>query len=226
MYKIFIIEDDISICSEIQDYLLKWSYDCQTASNFNDLLREFIALNPHLVLLDINLPYFDGFYWCQKIREFSKVPILFISSRDSDMDQIMSMQLGGDDFIKKPFSLNLLTAKINAILRRTYAYHDESLNILQRGKIILNLADSTILYDNIKQELTKNELKILSLLMKNSGKIVKREQIIEFLWDQESFVDDNTLTVNINRLRNKLDTLGLKNKIITIKNMGYKFHEN
>ncbi|MFZ7119324.1 MAG: response regulator transcription factor [Eubacteriaceae bacterium] len=226
MYKVLIIEDDFSICKEINTYLSKWSYVCKIIKDFNNTLDEFVEFNPHLVLLDINLPFFDGFYWCQKIRDLSNIPIIFISSHDTDMDKIMGISLGGDDFITKPFSLNLLTAKIQAILRRTYSYIDSSLNILQSGDVILNIDESVVLYNNKRQELTKNEYKILYLLMKNTGKIIKRDTIIEFLWEDESFVDDNTLTVNINRLRKKLNSLGLNNVIVTIKSMGYKFHES
>lgn len=226
MYKVLIIEDDFSICKEINTYLSKWSYECKIVKDFNNTLDGFVEFNPHLVLLDINLPFYDGFYWCQKIRDLSNVPIIYISSHDTDMDKIMGISLGGDDFITKPFSLNLLTAKIQAILRRTYSYSDSSLNIIQSGDVILNIDESVVLYNNKRQALTKNEYKILYILMKNTGKIIKRETIIEFLWEDESFVDDNTLTVNINRLRKKLSNLGINNVIVTIKSMGYKFYES
>lgn len=222
MYKIFIIEDDIKMCKLIKESLKKWSYDVKQVYDFKDILKEFTEYMPHLVLLDINLPFYDGFYWCNKIRNISTIPIIFISSRDTDMDKIMGITLGGDDYIQKPFSIDFLTAKIQAILRRTYAYRDENLNLIQHKDMILNLEECALYYKNNKYPLSPNENKILSLLMKNGGKVVKRDRIMQSLWDDENFVDDNTLTVNVNRLRKKLSQIGLKDVIETIKSEGYK----
>jgi DNA-binding response OmpR family regulator len=171
--------------------------------------------------MDINLPYFDGFYWCKKIREFSKIPIIFLSSRDTNMDIVMAINMGGDDYITKPFSLDILVAKINALLRRTYSYSDKSLEVIEYKGAVLNLKDNTLLYNEKKIDLTKNEFKIILLLMKFQGKIISREKIMRTLWKDESFIDDNTLTVNVNRLRSKLTDLGLNNYITTKKGQGY-----
>lgn len=171
--------------------------------------------------MDINLPCFDGYYWCNKIREISKVPIVFISARNSNMDIIMAINMGGDDFIQKPFSTDVVMAKINGIMRRTYSYSNIKTEILEYKGVILNLADNSVLYNDKKIELTKNEFRILYSLMRDNGKIVSRDKLMRYLWEDESFVDDSTLTVNINRLRNKLLDIGLKDFIITKKGQGY-----
>jgi DNA-binding response OmpR family regulator len=221
MFKIFVVEDDKKICNIILENLLKWGYEGAAVEDFNNIFNEFTKCAPHLVLMDINLPFYDGFFWCNKIRQVSKVPIIFVSSRNSNMDIIMAVNMGGDDFITKPFSLEVLMAKINALLRRTYSYMESDTNAIEYGGVFLNLNDDTLLFGDNKIELTKNEFKILSLLMKNNGIIISRDRIMRALWEDESFVDDNTLTVNINRLRKKLNEIDLEDFIETKKNQGY-----
>ncbi|MBU5438046.1 response regulator transcription factor [Tissierella sp. MSJ-40] len=221
MYKILIVEDDDALCSKIKDRILKWGYHVVSIENFENILEEFAKYNPHLVIMDINLPYFDGFYWCNKIRAISKVPIIFLSSRDNNMDIVMAINMGGDDFVTKPFSMDVLLAKIQAILRRTYSYGENEGQIIECEGAILNINDGTMTYNNEKVELTKNEFRILYLLMKNRGKIMSRTRIMRVLWESEYFISENTLTVNVNRLRKKLEDIGLKNFIITKKSQGY-----
>lgn len=221
MYKIFLVEDDISLSKNIIEGIKKWNYNVRGIDDFENIIEEFIAYEPDLVLMDINLPYFDGFHWCKKIREISKVPIIFLSSRDSNMDIIMAVNMGADDFVTKPFSMDILLVKIQALIRRTYSYGDEKGDFLEVNSAILNINEGTISYDNRNLELTRNEFKILQLLMKNQGKIVSREKIMRALWDDEYFISENTLTVNINRLRNSLEEIGLKDFIITKKSQGY-----
>ena len=221
MYKILLIEDDLNLSKNISLSLTKWNCDIKLISNFQNIIEEFSTFIPDLILLDITLPYFDGFHWCQKIREISTVPIIFLSSRDSNMDIVMAVNLGADDFISKPFSLDILLAKIQAILRRTYQYKEENLDIIEVNSAILNLSNSTIYYMDKNIELTKNEFKILQLLMKNQGHIVSRSKIMRFLWDNEYYISENTLTVNINRLRNSLSKIGLNEFIITKESQGY-----
>jgi DNA-binding response OmpR family regulator len=221
MFKILIVEDDEKIAGIIKENLVKWGYEAYMAEEFNDILSEFSRLNPQLVLMDINLPFYDGFYWCRGIRQLSKVPVIFISSRNENMDIIMAVNMGGDDFIIKPFSLEVLMAKVNALLRRTYSYSDIDTSIIEHNGVVLNLKDDTMLYNDDKLELTKNEFKILYVLMKNYGNIISRDRIMLSLWESDNFVDDNTLTVNINRLRKKLKGIGLEEFIQTKKNQGY-----
>lgn len=221
MFKIMIVEDDKKICDIILENLNKWGYEATCIDDFSDILNSFIKYQPHLVLMDINLPAFDGFHWCKKIREVSKVPIIFISSRDSNMDIIMAMNMGGDDFIQKPFSLDVLMAKISALLRRTYSYKDTESDVIEYNGIVLNLKDGNVIYNDEKLELTKNEYRILYILMKDNGNVISRDRIMRKLWEDESFVDDNTLTVNINRLRKKLSDIGLKDIIMTKRGQGY-----
>ena len=221
MFKIMLVEDDHKIREIVMEYLKKWGFDAVHVENFDEVFNNFVEFKPNLVLMDINLPSFDGFYWCNKIREISKVPIIFISSRNTNMDVIMSVNMGGDDFIQKPFSLDVLMAKINALLRRTYSYSNVESNVLEHKGAILNLKDCNLIYNEEKIELTKNEFKILYILMKNRGEVVSRDKIMRGLWEDESFVDDNTLTVNINRLRKKLVDIGLSEFIQTKKGQGY-----
>lgn len=222
MYKILIVEDDTTISSIIEEKLKRWGYQTSVVQDFNDILNNYAAFEPHLILMDINLPYYDGFYWCSKIRQLSNIPIIFISSRDTDADKIRAITQGGDDYLEKPFSMDLLTAKIQATLRRSYSYSDQALNVLQYKDMILNIEHLQVFNGTNEIALTKNESRILSILMKNSGNIVTRTRLMKVLWDDESFVDDNTLTVNVNRLRRKLDTIGLVDYIITIKGEGYR----
>lgn len=221
MYKIMIIEDDITLCSEIAEGLTRWGFDAIVVKNFEEIFNEFAKNNPHLIIMDINLPYFDGFHWCQKIREVSKVPIIYLSSRNSNMDIIMAIKMGGDDFVTKPFSMDILVTKLHALLRRVYSYGENSSQVLEYNGAVLNINDSTLIYNENKLELTKNEFKILILLMKNKGKIISRDRIMRSLWDDDTFINDNTLTVNVNRLRKRLEDIGLKDFIETRKGQGY-----
>ena len=222
MYKILIVEDDNTISSIIEEKLDKWGYKVLRASDFSNVISSYTSFEPHLVLMDINLPYYDGFYWCAKIRQLSNIPIVFISSRDTDGDKIRAISQGGDDYIEKPFSMDLLIAKVQAVLRRAYSYSDQTLNILQHNDIILNLERLQVFHDEKEIELTPNECKILSMLVRNHDRIVTRTRLMKALWDDESFVDDNTLTVNVNRLRRKLEAIGIKDNIKTIKGEGYR----
>lgn len=221
MFKILIVEDDVTIKNHINDHLQKWQFETTVIDDFSTVFEKFMDVDPHLILMDITLPQFDGFHWCKKIREVSKCPIIFISSRDTQMDMIMALNLGGDDYIQKPFTLEFLTVKINTLLRRIYDYQDTSSNILKTGDAYLNLSNSSLVHGDKSIELTKNEVKILHILMENHGQIVSREIIMRKLWEHESFVDDNTLTVNINRLRKKCVELDLIDFIQTKKGQGY-----
>lgn len=221
MFKIMIVEDDRKMREIISDNLGKWGFEGIAAEDFDMVLETFLECEPHLILMDINLPAFDGFYWCNKIRELSKVPIIFISSRDSNMDIIMAMNMGGDDFVQKPFSLEVLMAKMNALLRRTYSYMDNETSVIEHNGVILDLKDNHLMYEDEKIDLTRNEYRIINILMKSKGRIVSRDKLMRGLWEDESFVDDNTLTVNINRLRRKLTDIGLKEFVQTRKGQGY-----
>ena len=220
MYKILIVEDDLTIAKTIEAHLTKWDYDVRCIKDFKNVQEEFIAFEPQLVLMDILLPFYNGFHWCTQIRAISKVPMIFLSSASDNMNIVMAMNMGGDDFIEKPFDLNVLTAKIQALLRRTYSFQGQ-LNVLEYKGVILNLNDASLTYEGKKLELTKNDFKILQLLMENAGKIVKRERIMERLWESDEFIDDNTLTVNITRLRRKLEGIGIADFISTKKGIGY-----
>jgi len=219
--KIMIVEDDHTIRDLLGDMLEKWNFEVIKLEEFDHVLETFLNEKPHLLLLDINLPFFNGFHWCNKIREVSQVPIIFISSRNTAMDMVMAMNMGGDDFIQKPFDTDVLLAKINALLRRSYSYTDTEPNVLEHEGIILNLKDWKLLYGDKSVELTKTEFLILKLLLQNKGSVVNRKKIMRSLWKDENFVDDNTLTVNIARLRKKIDELGKKNFITTKKGEGY-----
>lgn len=221
MYKIMIVEDDQKISSILFDHLSKWGFEPFVAQNYEKIIEEFADFNPHIVLLDINLPAFDGFYWCQKMRQQSNVPIVFISSRSENMDIVMAMNMGGDDYIQKPFSLEVLLAKINALLRRQYTYQSYEKDILTCNDFVLNLDRSTLTSDVGEIHLTKNEFQILYILFKKQGQIVSREEIMQALWQDENFIDDNTLTVNIARLRRKITDSGSVDPITTKKRQGY-----
>lgn len=221
MFKLMIVEDEENIAELLTLGLQKWQFATFQTIDFNEVLNDFLREKPHLILLDINLPVFDGFYWCQKIREVSQVPIIFISSRNTNMDMIMAMNMGGDDFVNKPFSLEILIAKINALLRRTYDYTTQAVDVLEHNGLVLNINNSTFAYGEIIGDLSKNEYQLLYQLMKNHGKILSRDKLLRALWDDERFVDDNTLTVNINRLRKKLEEVGLADFIVTKVGQGY-----
>jgi len=220
MYKIMIVEDDATITEVLSRQLKKWGYIVNGIKDFGSVLEEFEAYEPHLVLLDISLPFFNGYHWCAEIRKISQTPIIFISSASDDMNLVMAINLGADDFVSKPFNLEVVTAKIQAILRRTYSFGAD-MNILKHNGVTLNLGESILLYENNRLELSKNEFKIMQLLMENKGNTVPRDMIIKKLWETESFIDDNTLTVNVNRLRKKLESIGLSDFIVTKKGVGY-----
>ena len=220
MYKILLIEDDIDLAKETALALQKWGFKVYLIDNFENIIEEFIEKKPEVVLLDVNLPLYNGFYWCEKIREISKTPIIFLSSRDSDMDLIMGINNGGDDYITKPFSIDVLVTKINAIIRRVYNYN-KSNNILSYKDLMFDVEKGIIKYNDKSIELTKNEIKIFTLLLKNKDKVVSRESLMMSLWDSDEFVTDNALTVNINRLRSKVKDLGIDDFIKTKKGIGY-----
>ena len=220
MYKILIVEDDETIAGGLKTHLEKWNYQTECMTDFKDVMGKFLEFEPQLVLLDIVLPFFNGFHWCQEIRKISKVPIIFLSSVNDNMNIVMAMNMGGDEFIEKPFDLNVVTAKVQAVLRRTYEFRGTA-DVMEWNGAILNLADATVLYQDQKLELSKNEFKILQILLENTGKIVSRESIMTRLWDSNEFIDDNTLTVNVARLRKKMEQIGLSGKIITKKGIGY-----
>ena len=222
MYRIFIVEDDSVIAGQIGSHLSSWGCDVRTASDLNDVMKEFAAYAPHLVLLDISLPFYNGYHWCEEIRKVSKVPVVFISSSSDGMNIVMAMNMGADDFISKPFDLNVMTAKVQALLRRTYDFSEAvEAGIIEHSGIMLNVNDASLSYEGRKLDLTKNEYRILEVLMRNSGKVVSREDLMVRLWETESFVDENTLTVNMARLRRKLEEHGITDLIKTKKGMGY-----
>ena len=217
---VYIVEDDPVIAGAVADHLATWQMQSRCAKDFEHILDEVEEYQPDIILLDIKLPYYNGFYWCMEIRKTSKVPIIFISSADDNMNIVMAMNMGGDDFISKPFDLTVMVAKIQALLRRSYSFSG-TLNVIEHQGVILNLNDATVEYQQTKIELTKNEFKILQLLLENKSKIVSREEIMECLWLSDSFIDDNTLTVNVTRLRKRLNDIGLENFIKTKKGIGY-----
>lgn len=219
-HRIFIVEDDPVIARVIREHLAAWGYPVQCAENFEQITEEFVRYAPHLVLLDISLPFFNGYHWCTELRRLSKVPIIFISSASDNMNLITAMNMGGDDFLAKPFELPVLTAKIQALLRRAYDF-GETAQLLECGGAVLNLSDGTLQVGGNTVDLTRNEWRILQLLMERRGQVVTRETLMTRLWESDAFVDENTLTVNINRLRRKLDTAGLADFIRTKKGVGY-----
>ncbi|ACD53946.1 response regulator transcription factor [Clostridium botulinum] len=220
MYKILIVEDDLTISSILKNHLCKWGYEAEFVSDFNNVVSSFIEYDPQLVVLDITLPFYNGFHWCTEIRKISKVPIIFASSASDNMNLIMAINMGADDFIAKPFDLNVIVAKVQALIRRTYSFQGQ-INILESNGAVLNLGDTTITYNDKKLELSKNEFKILQILLENKNKAVSRDDIMTHLWNSDSFIDDNTLTVNVTRLRRKLEDINLKDFIKTKKGMGY-----
>ena len=220
MYRIYIIEDDNIIAGKIKEHMTSWGFEARCASDFRNIMGEFAEYEPHMVLLDISLPFFNGYHWCEEIRRVSKVPVIFLSSAADNMNIIMAMSMGGDDFIAKPFDMNVLVAKVQAILRRTYDFGGQTQLIEHRGAL-LNMSDASLVYNGEPVELTRNDYKILLTLMENRGSIVSRETLMEKLWETDCFVDENTLTVNIARLRKKLDGAGLAGFITTKKGIGY-----
>ena len=220
MYKILIVEDDRVIANKMKEHLEKWDYEVAFVQDFKRVQEEYTAFDPQLVIMDIILPFYNGFHWCTQIRQISSVPILFLSSANDNMNIVMAMNMGGDDFVEKPFDLNVLTAKIQALLRRAYSFTGQ-LNVLEYRDVILNLNDAAVTFHGERMELTKNDFKILQILMENAGKIVKRDRIMERLWESDEFIDDNTLTVNMTRLRKKLESIGICDFIATKKGIGY-----
>lgn len=221
MYRIFLVEDDETIARLIKKHLEKWEYEVSTVQDFGNVLGEFAACDPQLVLLDIRLPFYNGYHWCTQIRQVSKVPIIFLSSVSDNMNIVMAMNMGADDFIPKPFDLEVVTAKVQALLRRSYDFAGSS-SMLEHKGMLLNLSDATLLYQEQKVELTKNELKILQTLIENKTQVVTRETLMTRLWESDMYVDENTLSVNVNRLRKKLTSIGIADSILTKKGIGYQ----
>ena len=220
MYRIFVVEDDSVIAGGICRELGAWGFEARSAEDFADVLGEFRAFAPHLVLMDVSLPFHNGYFRCAEIRKESKVPVIFISSRSDDMDVVMAVNMGGDDYIAKPLSLEVLVAKVQAMLRRSYDYEAAPLQLRLRDAV-LDAGGSCLVRAGVRIPLTKNELGILQALLERPGRIVRREEIMLRLWESDAFVDDNTLTVNINRLRKTLASAGIKDCIITHKGQGY-----
>lgn len=220
MYRILIVEDDKVIAKAMNRQMIAWGYETCVPEDFRNIMEHFVEFDPQLVLLDISLPFYNGYHWCTEIRRVSNVPIIFISSNSDNMNIVMAMNMGADDFIAKPFDFNVLIAKIQALLRRTYDFDNDS-NLLEHGGVLLNCKDATIAYEGAHLELTKNEFRIMQLLMERHDSVVSRETIMQALWESDSFVDDNTLTVNVTRLRKKLESIGLTDIIKTKKGLGY-----
>ncbi|MBE9880748.1 response regulator transcription factor [Enterococcus casseliflavus] len=221
--KIFVVEDDKSLVKMMENQLSRYAYQTFVPENFAAVLDEFLMIQPDLVLLDVNLPYYDGFYWCQKIRERSLVPILFISARDGNMDQVMALEYGADDYLVKPFSYDLLLAKVKSHIRRVYGDYSQSdrARSLKAGELIYYPEALKMVYRESSEWLTVREGELLTLLMSAHPEMVKRERILNLLWDDERFVDDNTLSVNVGRLRKKLAAMGINDPIQTIRGKGY-----
>ena len=221
MYKIFMVEDDEIIARSIREHLQAWNYDVCCVEDFSNVVAEFVRFDPQLVLMDITLPFFNGYHWCSEIRKISKVPVIFLSSAADNMNIVMAVNMGADDFIPKPFDLEVLTVKIQAMLRRSYDFAGTG-SMLEHKGAILNLNETTLTYQEQKIELTKNEFRILEILMENKEKVVSRETLMTKLWESDNYVDENTLSVNMNRLRKKLEALGLEEFILTKKGIGYR----
>jgi two-component system response regulator protein BraR/BceR len=220
MYKMLIVEDDPTIADEVAAQIAPWGIEAKKADDLRNVMQVFAKFQPHIVLLDISLPFFNGYHWCEQIRAVSKVPVIFISSASDNMNIVMAMNLGADDFVSKPFDMNVLTAKVRALLRRTYDF-GASVPLLEHKGAILNTGDGSLSVNGEKVSLSKNEYRILLCLMENKGKTVSREKLMERLWQTDQFIDENTLTVNVNRLRKKLDAAGLADFIETKFGVGY-----
>lgn len=223
MYRIFVVEDDAVISRGICNLLGKWGFEARAAADFSNVLSEFETYSPHLAVIDISLPFYNGYYWCERMRAVSRAPIIFVSSHTENMDIVMAMNMGADDYITKPFSGEVLIAKINALLRRAYSYTGERPAIEVRGVL---LEDGALSFEGCRLELTKNEHRVLKLLFSHKNTIVSRDAIMRSLWESESFIDDNTLTVNINRLRKKLADFGLEGLITTKRGEGYAVYDD
>lgn len=219
MQKIFIVEDDNKIRKELTELLGKYGYQCLSSIDFQNIVEDILTSEADLILLDINLPYYDGYYICKEIRKKSNVPIIVVTSRQSEMDELMSMNLGADDYITKPYNTQILLARIESIMRRVYSNYEKE--IIEFKGLNFNAAKGSIKFQEKEEELTKNENKILNFMLKNKGRIVSRNEIIEELWQCDEFIDDNTLTVNVNRLRKKLSSIGIEDFIQTKRGQGY-----
>lgn len=228
MFKIFIVEDDKQLVTLLEQHLQKFGFDTQHVSNFDTVLNQFVQFSPHLVLLDVNLPKYDGYYWCRQIRKVSTCPIIFISAREGKMDQVMALENGGDDYITKPFDYDIAVAKINSQLRRAYGEFASSQG--DRGieveGVKLDVERLTLTYQNLKVEVSHTEAKILEELMRKSEKVVSRDRLLEKIWDDQVFVDDNTLNVYITRVRKKLVALHIEDALQTIRGQGYRLLPN
>lgn len=220
LYKLMIVEDEAVIAQSIKKHMEGWGYEAVCVENFQDVLQAFIRQQLQLVLMDISLPFYNGYHWCDEIRKISKVPIIFISSASDNMNIVMAVNMGGDDFVAKPFDLDVLQAKIQALLRRTYDFAGDS-HLLEHNGMIFDTEKGLVSYEGSQVELTKNEMGILRSLLEQKGKIVTRDKLMEKLWESDSFIDDNTLTVNVARLRKKLEEAGVKDMIKTRKGIGY-----
>lgn len=220
MYRLLIVEDDKGIAEAIKTQAEMWDFSVRIAENFRNVMADFADFDPHIVLLDITLPFFNGFHWCTEIRKVSRVPIIFISSAADNMNMVMAMNMGADDFISKPFDQSVLTAKLRALMRRSYDFA-ASAPVLEHKGALLNTGDNTLSYGDEKISFSKNEYRILLVLMENRGKVVSREKLIESLWETDSFIDENTLSVNVNRLRKRLESIGLNGFITTKFGVGY-----
>lgn len=220
MYRILIIEDDSGLAAAMKKHIVSWNYEVHCIKNFQNIIEEFTEHQPHLVLLDIMLPFYNGYHWCSELRKISNVPIVFISSASDNMNIVMAMNMGGDDFIAKPVDPNVMIAKIQAILRRSYDMSDAAPSLEHNG-VILNLNDMVLSYNDNKIELTKNEFRILQTLLENKGKVVSRDTLMTKLWQDDCYVEENTLTVNVTRLRRKLENAGLSDFIRTKVGSGY-----
>ena len=220
MYKIMIVEDDEGIAQSLSRQIASWDMEPRCVEDFHKVTQEFAAIDPQLVLLDIMLPFYNGYYWCSEIRRVSKVPIIFLSSASDNMNIVMAMNMGGDDFIAKPFDMTVLISKIQALLRRTYDFRGDG-NLLEHRGMVFDSSKGLVVYEGAQVELTKNEMGILRLLLEQKGKIVTRDKLMERLWESDSFIDDNTLTVNVARLRKKLEGAGIEDMIKTKKGIGY-----
>lgn len=221
MYKIFLVEDDETIAKMVKNHLEKWDYEVRIAQKFDRIMAEFADYEPQLVLMDIGLPFYNGYHWCTQIRKVSNVPVVFLSSAADNMNIVMAVTMGADDFIAKPFDMQVLTVKIQAILRRSYDFAGNS-SVLEHKGAMLNIFEAELSYEGESLELTKNELKILQTLFENKASIVTRDTLMTKLWESDTYVDENTLSVNVNRLRKKLASIGLSDFIITKKGIGYK----
>ena len=220
MYRIMIIEDDQAMAEAMEKQIRSWGNECLCVRDFQNILPVFVEYDPHMVLMDIMLPFFNGYHWCSEIRRISNVPVVFISSASDNMNIVMAMNMGGDDFIPKPVDLQVMTAKIQAVLRRTYDMAGK-VPVLEHRGAVLNLNSTVLTYQGERIELTKNEFRILQTLMENKGKVVSRDTLMTRLWQMDSYVEENTLTVNVTRLRKKLEGAGLADFIVTKVGRGY-----